>query len=94
MQLNPTLRQSRQDAVLLYPLHCLVRLLSQVESVDLQVGHGLQSQKFNTLGVVEELEQVIVLAFNDVIVHQRRHGDLVLRQLLESWGLHELVVLG
>lgn len=94
MQLDPALSQGCQAAVFFHALHHLVGLLGQVESVNLKVAHGFKGQEFNVLGAVEELEEVVVLALYDVIVDQCRHSNLVLRDLLESWSLDKLVMLG
>jgi hypothetical protein len=50
--------------------------------------------QFNILGVVQKLEQVIVLCINDVVVHKCRHCNYVLRLALQLRLLHEFIMLG
>ena len=49
--------------------------------------------QFYVLGAVEKLKQIVVLAFHDIVIHECCHVHLVLRQLLQTSLLRELIML-
>jgi hypothetical protein len=79
--LNPALREGGEDAILVDCLHGLEGLLSQVDSVDLQLGGHLDGETIlsdwneylllEILGLVEHVEEPVEVLIHIQVVHQQ-----------------------
>ena len=50
--------------------------------------------QLNIFGIVQELEEVIILLFDDIVVDQGCHDNLIFREILLSGCFRELIMLG
>lgn len=93
MESDPTLAEGHKAIFFLDLLHLIQSSLSQIYSLDFEVCHTFDSQKFNILGLIEELEEAVELIVNEVVIYKGSHLQLIFWLKLSLRLFHEHVML-